>query len=596
VPHAAARAVRPRTPEPGTSAARKRIDALTAEINEHDYRYYVLDHPTIPDDDYDALRRELESLEARFPALVRPDSPTRRVGPPRAKGLGFATVRHAVPMFSIDAIWSFDELLRFDKRVRKTAPNVVFFCEPKYDGLSCSLTYEHGLLTGAATRGDGREGEDVTANARTMRSIPLRLKATAPARIEVRGEVVIPKDAFERLNETQKAAGLTLFANPRNAAAGSLRQLDPNVTASRPLLFYAWGVGAPRAFAIGTQSALLERLQELGFRVDAHVLRCRTPKEIRDFDEEMTRVRDRLPFEIDGIVVKTDDLRLQTQLGETAHAPRWAVAWKFAPREARTTVRDIIVQVGRGGTVTPVAVFDPVEISGVKVSRATLHNEDFVHAKDVRVGDTVVVQRAGDVIPQIAAVVKDRGVRRGRPFSMPRGCPSCGASLHRDGAYTTCDNAACPAQLAGRVLHLASRAAFDIRGLGAKVVSQLIEAMLIRSPADVFTLDPSKLKSLPGWGEKRAENLAAEIARARTVTLGRFLLALSIRGVGASVAAVVAKRMGSLSRLRRITAEQLVRTGGIGPAAAASVAAFFRDARNKDLVDAMLRADVRITA
>lgn len=576
--------------------AQKRIDQLTARINEHDYHYYVLDRPTISDAGYDALRRELEELETKHPHLVRADSPTRRVGPPRAAGVGFAKVRHRVPMFSIDAIWSFDEVLRFEQRVKKSAGHVEWICEPKYDGLSGSLTYEDGLLTRAATRGDGGRGEDVTANVRTMRSVPLRLKGDAPRLLEVRGEVVIPKRDFERLNQIQRKEGRPEFANPRNAAAGSLRQLDPGVTAARPLRFYAWGTGATEGWSPKTQSALLEGLEAFGFRVDAHVRVCRTAKQIRSIHDQMMRIRQKLSFEIDGIVIKVDDLALQQRLGQTAHAPRWAAAWKFVPRESTTRVRDIIVQVGRSGTVTPVAIFDPIVISGVSVERATLHNESFVREKDVRIGDSVLVQRAGDVIPEIAAVLTERRSGHERRFHMPRRCPSCGAPLRKEGAYTICDSAACPAQLLGHVTHLASREALNIYGLGSKVAQQLIDARLIDSPASIFTLDAAHLKQLEGWREKRAENLATSIARARNVSLDRFLIGLSIRGAGATVARTVARNVGSLGRLRVMPAERIAEIPGVGPAAAKSIADFFHDAHNRKLIDAMLRAGVRVAA
>ena len=574
--------------------ARARIEELTKEINEHDYRYYVLDRPAISDAAYDALRRELEDLEAEYPRLVRPDSPSRRVGPPRTGGVGFPKVRHRVPMFSIDAIWSFDELARFDERIHKLAGRVSFVCEPKYDGLSCSLTYENGLLTRAATRGDGQRGEDVTPNVRTMRCVPLRLKGDAPRLLEVRGEVVIPKRDFARLNAEQRKAGRPEFANPRNAAAGSLRQIDPSVTASRPLRFYAWGIGAIEGAAPKTQSALLEQLLAFGFRVDSHVRVCRTAAEIRKFHDEAVRFREKLPFEIDGIVVKVDDLPLQNELGETAHAPRWATAWKFVPRESTTKIRDIIVQVGRTGTVTPVAVFDPVTLSGVVVERATLHNEAFVRDKDIRIGDTVLVQRAGDVIPEIAAVLTERRGGKERRFAMPKRCPSCGAALEKDGAFTICPNASCPAQLLGHITHLASREALNISGLGTKVAQQLIDARLIDSPASVFTLDARRLEQLEGWRERRASNLAAAIVRARSVLLDRFLIGLSIRGAGRSVAREVARHVRSLERLRTMPAKRLAEVAGVGPAAARSIAAFFHERENRKMVDAMLRAGVRV--
>jgi DNA ligase (NAD+) len=557
--------------------ARKRIAALTAEINEHDYRYYVLDRPAISDAAYDALRRELESLEAKYPRLVRPDSPTRRVGPPRMKGSGFPSVRHRLPMFSIQAIWDEGDLWRFDRRVHHPP---AYVCEPKYDGLSCSLTYENGLLKSAVTRGDGVEGEDVTANARTIRSVPLRLKGKPPRLIEVRGEVVIPRKAFARLRG---------FANTRNAAAGSLRQLDPRVTASRPLRFYAWGIGACERWDVTTQSELLQRLRDFGFAVDAHVRVCRGVAAIERCQREMSRARQRLAFDIDGIVIKVDDLAAQEALGMTARAPRWAIAWKFAPSETSTRVRDIIVQIGRTGTATPVAVLEPIALSGVRVERATLHNARFVSEKDIRVGDTVLVQRAGDVIPEIVAVARELRPAKTKPFRMPRRCPSCRGPLVQHGAWTTCDNASCPAQLAARIQHLASRAAFDIRGLGPKVVHQLIDAGIVDSPVSVFTLTETQLRRLPGWGAKRAYALLSEIDRARHVPLERFLIALSIPRAGAVVTHAVARKAGTLERLQRMPAGELANIPGVGPAAAEEIAAFFHGSSGRKFVDRFVR-------
>lgn len=560
--------------------ARKRIGKLTAEINEHDYRYYVLDQPTISDAEYDALRRELEALEAKHPRLVRPDSPTRRVGPPRPKGTGFRSVRHRLPMFSIRAIWDEADLVRFDRRVGHVAEYV---CEPKYDGLSCSLTYENGLLTTALTRGDGVEGEDVTANVRTIRSVPLRLKGKAPRFLEVRGEVVIPRKAFE------KQRG---FANTRNAAAGSLRQLDPAVTASRPLRFYAWGIGACEGWSVATQSALLERLRDFGFAVDRHVRLCRSVECLERSHRELHRARERLDFDIDGVVVKVNDLASQDSLGMTARAPRWAIAWKFAPREASTRLRDIVVQIGRTGTATPVAILEPIALGGVKVERATLHNAGFVREKDIRIGDTVLVQRAGDVIPEIVAVARELRPSSAKPFRMPRRCPSCSGALRQHGAWTSCDNASCPAQLAARIQHLASRSAFDIRGLGPKVVRQLIDAGIVDSPASVFTTKETQLTRLAGWGAKRAHSLVTEIAHARRVPLERFLAALSIPRAGAVVTHAVAHEARTLERLERMPARELASIPGVGPAAAEEIASFFHDPAGRKLIDNLTRAGV----
>lgn len=560
--------------------ARKRIAALTSEINEHDYRYYVLDRPAVSDAAYDALQRELETLEAKYPHLVHPDSPTRRVGPPRPKGTRLHSVRHRLPMFSIQAIWDEEDLRRFDRRVRHAA---AYVCEPKYDGLSCSLTYENGLLTLALTRGDGVEGEDVTANVRTIRSLPLRLKGNPPRLIEVRGEVVMPRKAFERLSG---------FANTRNAAAGSLRQLDPAVTHSRALRFYAWGIGACEGWSIATQSALLDALRSFGFAVDSHVRVCRDIAGIERFHREMSRARERLDFDIDGIVIKVNDLEAQESLGMTARAPRWAIAWKFAPREASTRVRDIVLQIGRTGTATPVALLEPITLGGVTVERATLHNAGYVREKDVRIGDTVLVQRAGDVIPEIVAVARELRPVNAKPFRMPRRCPSCRGALQLHGAWTSCTNASCPAQLAARIQHLASRVAFDIRGLGPKVVRQLIEAGIVDSPAAVFAMKEGQLTRLAGWGEKRAQSLISEIDRARRVPLERFLIALSIPRAGAVVTHAVARRAGTLEQLKKMPARELARIPGVGPAAAEELASFLQEPGGRKLIESFVRAGV----
>ncbi|GIX49337.1 MAG: hypothetical protein KatS3mg131_3548 [Candidatus Tectimicrobiota bacterium] len=493
-------------PERDEATARQRIAELTRLINYHDYRYYVLDAPEISDAEYDALRRELNALEAAYPHLVLPDSPNRRVGPPRPSGTGFATVRHAAPMLSIDAVWSEEEVRAFDQRVRDAlqVKTVTYTCEPKYDGLSCALTYENGLLVRGATRGDGWQGEDVTANVRTLRSVPLRLLGEAPARLEVRGEVIMTKADFERLNAAQARAGQPLFANARNAAAGSLRQLDPAVTASRRLLFYAWGIGAAEGWQPKTQWEVLQQLAAWGFRVDAHVQHCPSLETVLAYARRMAAERDRLAFDIDGVVIKVDNLAWQQRLGSTARAPRWAIAYKFAPRQATTRVRDIVLQVGRTGIVTPVALLEPVRLGGVEIERATLHTPELVQQKDVRIGDRVVVARAGDVIPEVVAPIVDVRTGTERPFRMPSHCPACGTRLVQQGAYWLCPNATCPAQVQGRIVHLASRRAFNIHGLGDKVVSQLMEHGLLKSPADVFRLRVEDLQGLPGWGPKRA--------------------------------------------------------------------------------------------
>jgi DNA ligase (NAD+) len=576
--------------------ARARIAELTQSINHHDYRYYVLDAPVISDAEYDALRRELNALEAKYPQFALPDSPNKRVGPPRASGTGFPTVRHEVPMLSISDAWSDEEIHTFDQRVRTAlgVSQVTYVCEPKYDGLSCALIYEHGVLAQGATRGDGHQGEDVTPNVRTIRSIPLRLLGDAPPLVEVRGEVLMTKADFKRVNEAQAKAGEPLFANPRNAAAGSLRQLDPQVTANRHLLFCGWGMGQAHGWKPKAQWEVLQQLMSWGFRVDSHIRICQTIDEVLAYQREMVSVREKLPFEADGVVIKVNDLALQERLGNTAHAPRWAIAYKFVPHEATTKVRDITVQVGRTGIVTPVAVLEPVNIGGVVVEHATLHTVGLLREKDIRVGDTVVVQRAGDVIPEVAAPVVAARTGKERVFQMPTTCPACDTTLQQEGAYWVCPNSACPPQVQGRIVHLASRRAFDIHGLGEKVVVQLMTQGLLKSPADVFTLRASDLAQLSGWGSKRAENLVDEVARRKRIPLTRFINALSIRNVGPQVARALAEHFGSLAALRQATAEEIAVVPGVGPAMAQSVVDFFGEPHNQEIIRQMLAAGVVI--
>ena len=576
--------------------AHKRIDELTKSINEHDHRYYVLDAPVISDAEYDALRRELNVLETEYPQLVFPDSPNKRVGPPRASGTGLPTVDLEVPMLSISDAGSDEEIRAFDQRVKELlgASQVTYVCEPKYDGLSCMLVYEHGVLSQGATRGDGHQGEDVTPNVRTIRSIPLRLLGNAPPLVEVRGEALMTKADFKQVNEAQAKAGEPLFANPRNAAAGSLRQLDPHVTASRHLLFCGWGVGQAHGWQPKTQWEVLHQLMAWGFRVDSHIRSCQTMDEALVYQQEMVAVREKLPFEIDGVVIKVNDLALQEQLGHTAHAPRWAIAYKFAPPEVTTKVRDIIVQVGRTGIVTPVAILDPVSIGGVVVERATLHTAGLLRKRDIRIGDTVVMQRAGDVIPEVLAPVVAARTGDESVFQMPETCPVCGAALRQEGAYWVCPNIACPAQLQGRIVHMASRGAFDIHGLGPKGVAQLMANGLLKSLADVFTLRASDLAQLSGWGSRRAQNLVDEVARRKRIPLARLIYALSIRDVGAQVAKTLAKHFGNLAALQQATPEELAVIPGIGPAVAQSIADFFGESRNLETIREMLAAGVVI--
>lgn len=576
--------------------AKAQIKKLTEQIAYHDYRYYILDAPEISDAEYDALRRKLQSLENQFPQFILPDSPRNRIGPPRVSGTTFPKVKYQIQMPSITDAWNDEEILAFDKRVktRLGVDAVAYMCEPKYDGLSCSLLYENGLLVRGSTRGDGHIGEDVTANARTIRSIPLRLMGNAPETVEVRGEVIMPKQAFKKLNEEQAKQNKPLFANPRNAAAGSLRQLDPQVTASRKLIFFGWGIGIHQGWEPETQQSLLNQLQTWGFKVDSHHKYCKNINEALDFHKEMTKIREKLPFEIDGIVIKVDKMEWQQVLGSTAHAPRWAIAYKFAAREATTKVTDIILQVGRTGVVTPVAVLEPVNIGGVIVERATLHTFGQMYKKDIRIGDRVMVQRAGDVIPEVVAPIKSVRTGKERVLPIPKVCPACETPLQKDGAYYICPNAACPAQLLGRVEHLASRRAFDIRGIGEKVASQLIESGLIHDPADIFSLKFEDLLQLPGWGEKRAHNLIQEIESHKKIPLGRFLFALSIRGVGFQVAQILAKNFKTMDKLENATGEEIAAIPGVGPVVAGKIKTFLSEHHNQQLIQKMLDSGVKI--
>lgn len=576
--------------------AKQRIIELTKQLNKYDYYYYVLDNPLIADAQYDALRRELIALEKQYPQFVQPDSPNRRVGPPQASSGAFPPVHYEIPMLSISDAWSDKEIRAFDQRVKTqlNVSDVVYMGEPKYDGLSCNLRYENGLLTRGSTRGDGRTGEDVTPNVRTIHAVPLRLRGDAPALVEVRGEVIMPKEAFKRLNKEQAAAGLPLFANPRNAGAGSLRQLDPAVTAQRGLLFFGWGIGLHQGWNPQTQDELLKQLEAWGFRVDPHRRLCANIDEALAYHKEMAQIREQLPFDIDGVVIKVNNLAWQAKLGHTSHAPRWAIAYKFPAREATTKIKDIIVQVGRTGAVTPVAVLEPVNIGGVVVERASLHTADLVRQKDIRIGDTVTVKRAGDVIPEVVAPITALRTGQEHIFHMPTVCPVCGTPLEKDGAYWICPNAACPAQLVGRIVHLASRRAFDIHGLGEKSVQQMIDHDLLHDPADVFLLRADDLAQLPGWGAKRAQNLVGEIEQHKTISLARFLNALSIRGVGFRAAELLAHHFGTLAALQAADEAAITAVPSIGPNVAQNIVHFFAEPHNQALIQKMLDAGVTV--
>ena len=588
--------------------ARKRIEQLAAEIREHDHRYYALDRPSISDAAYDRLLRELQDLEAQHPDLRPADSPTQRVG----GGLreAFRKVKHTAPMRSIETIKDADEVREFDARVRKLlgledglfAAEVTYMAEPKFDGLSIELVYEDGVLVRGSTRGDGETGEDVSENLRTIRSIPLRLREDGPAEgrrgvLAVRGEALMPLSEFESLTRRQIEEGAEPAPNARNAAAGSIRQLDSSVTASRRLDFYAYDVLFADRATFDSQHALLDALRAWGFRVEAGVKRCAGIEEAIAFHAEIGARRERLPYEVDGVVIKVDDRAAHARLGMRARSPRWAVAFKFPPREEVTQVVDIVVQVGRTGKLTPVAQLKPVDVSGVTVSRATLHNQDEIDRKDVRVGDTVRVRRAGDVIPEVVEVLLDQRPRGAKTFVMPERCPACGAAVEREGAAHLCTNGlGCPAQLERRLVHFTARGAMDIAGLGEKTVSQLLQANLVHDLADVYHLTAIDLAGLEGFAEKSIENLVAALESSKRPRLDRFLFALGIEHVGDTVARLLANHYGALSGLAEASEEELQEIHGIGPEVAASVHHFFASARNRKVLARLEKAGVRPVA
>ena len=575
-----------------------RLLELREQLELHNYRYHVLDDPQISDAEYDRLFREALELESRHPEWVTPDSPTQRIG--AAPVASFRSVEHAVPMLSLDNVTRAEELVAFDARVRRylgTTGELAYTAEPKYDGVAVELVYEQGRFALGSTRGDGRMGEDVSHNLRTVRTIPLRLLGRdPPALLEVRGEVLMPLAEFARLNDERRAEGLEVFANPRNSTAGTLRQLDPKSAAGRPLEFFVYGIGrGEEALGAATQSELLARLAALGFRVDARRVDGVGIATALAFHERLERERDALPYEVDGTVVKVDDFALCRRLGTLNRSPRWAAAFKFAPRQETTRVLAIEASVGRTGTLTPVAVLEPVHIGGVTVEHATLHNQDEIDRLDVRVGDTVFVERAGDVIPKVVKVVRELRPPDTAPYRLPEACPVCGAgSVRAEGEVALrCPNPTCPAKLRERVRHFASRNALDIDGLGEKLVDLLIDARLVQRPSDLFALSAERLAELERMGEKSAQNLVEALERAKDVDASRFLYALGIRHVGERVAAVLARAFPELSTLAGASSDALEAVDEIGPTIANSVRLWLDDPENRAEFD-RLRAILRI--
>jgi DNA ligase (NAD+) len=578
-----------------------RADELRAQIEEANYRYYALDDPQITDAEFDALLRELVELERTHPEMQTPDSPTQRVGAVASQR--FAPYEHARPMLSLANAVSVDELRAFDERARKLAgAGIEYVCELKIDGLAIALDYRDGSLTRGGTRGDGRIGEDVTPNLRTVKTIPLRLRSagSVPKFLEARGEVYLRKSDFERLNVEREREGLPAFANPRNAASGGVRQLDPALTAKRRLSFFAYqlvvnegGGSAPK-----TQWEALERLRALGFPVNPHVHRAATLDDVIAYCTNSERDRDSLNYEIDGVVVKVNDFAQQERLGVVARDPRWAIAFKFKPREAQTKLVDIAITVGRTGTLNPSAVLTPVQIGGVTVKSATLHNVDYIKNNDIRIGDTVLVTRAGDVIPRVVGPVLSQRTGRERKFKMPQRCPVCGSDVDHppDEAMSRCTNAACPAQAYERLRHFASRGAMDIEGIGDVLAQQLTELKLVRDIADTYKLNESALADVPRMGKKSIENLLRNIKASKQRGPARLLYGLGIRFVGTQTAQILVDDFGTIDAIADADEETLQRSEGIGPEVARSVALFFKQLPNREMVERLREAGVVMSA
>ena len=590
-------------------SAARRVQELKDEINFHNYRYYVLDSPAISDAQYDRLMQELSALEEAHPELVSPDSPTQRVG--AAPAAAFESYTHRQPMLSLANAFSPDDLTAFDLRIKRMLSipqetELEYAAELKIDGLAISLTYINGEFATGATRGDGFTGENITTNLRTVKSVPLRLINAAPKSslfdqqsipplVEVRGEVYMEHQEFERINREREAAGESAFANPRNAAAGSVRQLDPGVTAGRNLSIFVYGMGFVEDGGWHTHFEVLQAFGEWGLRTNPNTRICRGIEGVLDFVKEWTEKRGTLPYDIDGIVIKVNSLDLQRRLGAVARSPRWALAYKFPTIQETTVVRDIIVQVGRTGALTPVAVMDPVEVGGVTVSRATLHNEDEIRRKDVRIGDTVVIQRAGDVIPEVVQVIADKRTGDEQPFVMPDHCPACGGDVERpEGeAVARCVNIACPAQLKERIVHFTSRNALDIEGVGPAQIESFVDCGLIHDPADLYTLKLDDLLPLERMGEKLAKKILRNIDKSRETTLSRLIFGLGIRHVGERVAQVLAEHFGSLSMVEAASKEELSQVPEIGPAIAESIVDFFLEPRNRKVLQKLCMAGVK---
>lgn len=576
----------------------EQIEKLREQINEHNYSYYVLDNPIIPDAEYDRLLRQLQELETQYPSLITGESPTQRIGAEPIKA--FPEVQHEIPMLSLDNAFSEEEIEQFDKRIkdRLDTPNEISYCcEPKLDGLAVSIVYKEGLLVRGSTRGDGYTGEEVTSNIRTINSIPLKLRGKGfPKVLEVRGEVFMPKAGFKRLNELAVKQGTKQFVNPRNAAAGSIRQLDPQLTATRPLSFFCYGLGkVEKGHLPNTHYAILEALSEWGLPINKESKVVKGPKGCLEFYHKMEKKRESLPYEIDGVVYKVDQLLLQQELGFVSRAPRWAIAHKFPAQEELTQIIAVEFQVGRTGILTPVARLKPIFVGGATVSNATLHNMDEVERKDVKVGDTIIIRRAGDVIPEIVSVVKERRPRDVKPIVLPKHCPVCHSEVIKPEGETAarCTGGLfCAAQRKEGIKHFASRRAMDINGLGDKLVDQLVEQGLVHNVADLYSLTQPQIADLERSGDKSAVNLCKAIEKSKTTTLPRFLFALGIREVGEATALNLAKHFRSIEKISAADEELLQSVSDIGPIVATHIAAFFRQSHNIEVIKKLRKQGV----
>ena len=568
----------------------RRVEELRTLINRYNYEYHALDQPSVSDAEYDELMNELRQIEIEHPELITLDSPTQRVG--ETPSSGFSTVRHEIPMLSLGNVYSQQELMEWAERVYRLAGrrDIEFVTEPKIDGSAVSILYRHGVYERGATRGDGSIGEDITANIRTVRNVPLRLSSSdgraIPEILEARGEIYMRKSDFERLNQQRGDAGESLFANPRNSAAGSLRQLDSSITASRPLRFFAWDIGLVEGDSEPTHYCNLAMLRDFSISTAPDAKICYTIDEVWTECERWLERRTALAFEIDGVVVKVNDVELQAELGTVAHDPRWATAYKFPAIQKTTVLNDIVINVGRTGSLNPTAILEPVEIGGVVIRRATLHNEDEIRRLGVLIGDTVIVERAGDVIPKVVAVIVSKRTGAERPFEMPERCPVCGSTTERldDEAMRYCINASCPARLKEQVRHFVSRGAMDIDGFGAKLAEQLVELGLIQSFADIFRLDWERIRELEGFGDKKIEKLQQSIEVGKTRPLSRLLTALGIRHVGERNAVLLATHFHTMDRLSAATAVEIQGIPGFGKIVAQAVADFFHEQSNLDLI------------